>query len=150
MVTSGAPGWWAMRHAASAWLCMKLGVPGPGTSPSYRIPPKTLPLRVSYRNYRPNKPPVLSFSFPTQQLRPGPPRTRRSQCGAACPSSSSPISLSSIFLPWEKEAPSLGDQTRPMLKDRREESSSKTLAFRAREDGGCSLFIYLYEIDSKV
>lgn len=27
---SGASSWWAMQHATSAWLCMKLGVLGPG------------------------------------------------------------------------------------------------------------------------
>lgn len=34
MANPGAPGWWAMQHAASAWLCMKLGMLGPGAHTS--------------------------------------------------------------------------------------------------------------------
>jgi hypothetical protein len=41
------------------------------------------------------QPPILSFSSPTQR-RPGPHRTPRSRCGAACPSRSPPLHLPSL------------------------------------------------------
>ena len=85
-------------------------------------PPRLLHHRLSVPlPHRPDTPPLsFPFSSPTQ-LRPGLPRTPRRRCGAACPSRSP---CSTHYPSWlcdlgGRQSP-LGNQTHPVLNNRRE------------------------------